>query len=175
MLCKANVGIGYQGHLDPSKNTLTLTEAMQLLLSTVKRTSNSRWICQSCRGIKQATRISPKEYTSLSTASQELRKGGPARTRFAPSPTGYLHLGSLRTALFNYLVAKATGGQFLLRIEDTDQVTMNWSAGKHILTEEEKDNTRCRIKTLPRLGMGWYWMGWRSASIMNGGDYSDTL
>lgn len=47
---------------------------------------------------------------------------GPARTRFAPSPTGYLHLGSLRTALFNYLLAKRTGGQFLLRIEDTDQV-----------------------------------------------------
>jgi len=46
----------------------------------------------------------------------------PARTRFAPSPTGYLHLGSLRTALFNYLLAKRTGGQFLLRIEDTDQV-----------------------------------------------------
>ena len=45
----------------------------------------------------------------------------PARTRFAPSPTGYLHLGSLRTALFNYLLAKATGGQFILRIEDTDQ------------------------------------------------------
>jgi len=45
----------------------------------------------------------------------------PARTRFAPSPTGYLHLGSLRTALFNYLLAKKTGGQFLLRIEDTDQ------------------------------------------------------
>ncbi|KAK9423893.1 putative glutamate--tRNA ligase [Seiridium unicorne] len=45
----------------------------------------------------------------------------PARTRFAPSPTGYLHLGSLRTALYNYLLAKATGGQFLLRLEDTDQ------------------------------------------------------
>lgn len=45
----------------------------------------------------------------------------PARTRFAPSPTGYLHLGSLRTALFNYLLAQRTGGQFLLRIEDTDQ------------------------------------------------------
>jgi hypothetical protein len=46
----------------------------------------------------------------------------PARTRFAPSPTGYLHLGSLRTALYNYLLAKATGGQFLIRIEDTDRV-----------------------------------------------------
>ncbi|KAI1268602.1 hypothetical protein F5Y18DRAFT_235817 [Xylariaceae sp. FL1019] len=45
----------------------------------------------------------------------------PARTRFAPSPTGYVHIGSLRTALFNYLLAKATGGQFLLRLEDTDQ------------------------------------------------------
>lgn len=45
-----------------------------------------------------------------------------ARTRFAPSPTGYLHIGGLRTALFSYLLAKRTGGQFLLRIEDTDQV-----------------------------------------------------
>lgn len=45
----------------------------------------------------------------------------PARTRFAPSPTGSLHLGSLRTALYNYLWAKRTGGQFLLRVEDTDQ------------------------------------------------------
>ena len=43
------------------------------------------------------------------------------RTRFAPSPTGYLHLGGARTALFNYLLAKQAGGQFLLRIEDTDQ------------------------------------------------------
>lgn len=45
----------------------------------------------------------------------------PARTRFAPSPTGHLHLGSLRTALFNYLLARKTGGQFILRIEDTDR------------------------------------------------------
>ena len=43
------------------------------------------------------------------------------RTRFAPSPTGYLHVGGLRTALYAYLVAKQTGGQFLLRIEDTDR------------------------------------------------------
>lgn len=45
----------------------------------------------------------------------------PARVRFAPSPTGYLHLGGLRTALFDWLYARHTGGQFILRIEDTDQ------------------------------------------------------
>ena len=43
------------------------------------------------------------------------------RVRFAPSPTGYLHIGSARTALFNYLYARHTGGKFLLRVEDTDQ------------------------------------------------------
>lgn len=43
------------------------------------------------------------------------------RTRFAPSPTGYLHIGSLRTALFSYLLAKKNGGVFFLRIEDTDR------------------------------------------------------
>ena len=42
------------------------------------------------------------------------------RTRFAPSPTGYLHIGGVRTALFNYLFAKQAGGQFILRIDDTD-------------------------------------------------------
>lgn len=43
------------------------------------------------------------------------------RTRFAPSPTGYMHIGNLRTALYAYLLAKANGGKFILRIEDTDQ------------------------------------------------------
>lgn len=42
--------------------------------------------------------------------------------RFAPSPTGALHLGGLRTALYNYLYAKKTGGKWILRIEDTDRV-----------------------------------------------------
>src|SRR5579863_8937337 len=44
------------------------------------------------------------------------------RVRFAPSPTGYLHIGGVRTALFNWLWARKTGGTFILRIEDTDQV-----------------------------------------------------
>lgn len=43
------------------------------------------------------------------------------RTRFAPSPTGFMHVGNLRTALFEYLIAKSNGGDFILRIEDTDQ------------------------------------------------------
>jgi len=43
------------------------------------------------------------------------------RTRFAPSPTGYMHIGNLRTALFTYIIAKKNGGDFILRIEDTDQ------------------------------------------------------
>ena len=71
------------------------------------------------------------------------------RTRFAPSPTGYMHIGNLRTALYEYLIAKASGGDFLLRIEDTDQkryvegatdiiyntlkmVGMNWDEGPDI-------------------------------------------
>ncbi len=71
------------------------------------------------------------------------------RTRFAPSPTGYMHIGNLRTALYEYLIAKSQGGDFLLRIEDTDQkryvegatdiiyntlktVGMNWDEGPDI-------------------------------------------
>src|SRR5437899_3233970 len=45
---------------------------------------------------------------------------GPVRTRFAPSPTGYLHIGGVRTALFNWLLARRHGGAFILRMDDTD-------------------------------------------------------
>ena len=46
---------------------------------------------------------------------------GEVRTRFAPSPTGYMHVGNLRTALYTWLIARHDGGKFILRIEDTDQ------------------------------------------------------
>ena len=46
---------------------------------------------------------------------------GEVRTRFAPSPTGYMHVGNLRTALYTYLIARKNGGKFILRIEDTDR------------------------------------------------------
>ena len=56
------------------------------------------------------------------------------RVRFAPSPTGYLHIGGLRTALYNYLVARRSGGAFLLRIEDTDQERFVPDAEEDILS-----------------------------------------
>jgi glutamyl-tRNA synthetase len=67
----------------------------------------------------------------------------PVRVRFAPSPTGLTHLGSARTALFNYLIAKQTGGQFIFRIEDTDQ--------KRFDPEAESDLTQ----SLRWLGIEW--------------------
>ena len=55
------------------------------------------------------------------------------RARFAPSPTGLLHIGSARTALFNYLFARHHGGEFLLRIEDTDRQRSTEAATQVIL------------------------------------------
>lgn len=100
---------------------------------------NTTWTCATC--VAKASRIGrlafsrrnapfqPHSRKLTSTAKQSTiavaRDGKlpdyPARTRFAPSPTGYMHIGGLRTALFSYLLAKRTGGQFILRIEDTDQ------------------------------------------------------
>lgn len=65
------------------------------------------------------------------------------RTRFAPSPTGYMHIGNLRTALYEYLIAKSQGGDFLLRIEDTDQKRFVEGAEEII------------YNTLKRVGMNW--------------------
>ena len=57
------------------------------------------------------------------------------RVRFAPSPTGYLHVGGARTAIYNYFFAKATGGTFYLRIEDTDRKRYNEEALKDLLRD----------------------------------------
>lgn len=66
-----------------------------------------------------------------------------ARTRFAPSPTGYMHIGNLRTALYEYLIAKSSGGSFILRIEDTDQKRYVEGA------------TEIIYNTLKTVGMNW--------------------
>src|SRR3989338_6276183 len=55
------------------------------------------------------------------------------RTRFAPSPTGILHVGGLRTALYNYLFARQNGGQFILRVEDTDRTRIVEGAEENII------------------------------------------
>lgn len=59
----------------------------------------------------------------------------PVRVRFAPSPTGYLHVGGARTALYNYLFAKHFGGQFILRIEDTDQARSTEASLKMVIED----------------------------------------
>ncbi len=61
----------------------------------------------------------------------------PVRTRFAPSPTGYLHVGGVRTALFAWLLARQNKGQFILRLEDTDKVREVEGSGQHIMDSLE--------------------------------------
>ena len=65
------------------------------------------------------------------------------RTRFAPSPTGYMHVGNLRTALYTWLIARSSGGRFILRIEDTDQGRLVEDAAEVI------------YKTLKQCGLNW--------------------
>jgi glutamyl-tRNA synthetase len=67
---------------------------------------------------------------------------GEVRTRFAPSPTGYMHVGNLRTALYTYLIARSQGGKFILRIEDTDQKRLVGDAVQVIYDTL----TRCGLK-----------------------------
>src|ERR671913_595169 len=64
-------------------------------------------------------------------------------TRFAPSPTGFLHVGGARTALFNWLLARHHGGRYLLRIEDTD------------LARSTEEATRQLLEDLRWLGLHW--------------------
>ena len=62
------------------------------------------------------------------------------KVRFAPSPTGYLHVGGLRTALYNYLYVKKVDGKLLLRIEDTDQNRKVENATENLLLTLKKLN-----------------------------------
>ena len=70
-------------------------------------------------------------------------KDGTVRTRFAPSPTGYLHIGGARTALFNWLFARHNDGKFILRIEDTDQL------------RSTKESTNAILEAMRWLGLDW--------------------
>ncbi|XP_026214874.1 probable glutamate--tRNA ligase, mitochondrial isoform X2 [Anabas testudineus] len=96
----------------------------------------SLWLrsCQRC-GLNNNTVVRMRFYCPRRTRSKlqlttggtrrcstvQVQVQGEVRVRFAPSPTGFLHLGGLRTALYNYIFAKKYGGSFILRLEDTDQ------------------------------------------------------
>lgn len=69
----------------------------------------------------------------LKSKRRDIQPKEPTVTRFAPSPTGLLHLGSLRTALYNFLLARNTGGKFLLRLEDTDRNRYHEDAERNII------------------------------------------
>jgi glutamyl-tRNA synthetase len=68
-----------------------------------------------------STAVTPRKSPSRPGSHRQPRIMHPVRTRFAPSPTGYMHIGGMRTALFNWLWARHCGGRFILRIDDTDQ------------------------------------------------------
>ena len=75
------------------------------------------------------------------------------RVRFAPSPTGYLHIGGARTALFNWLFARKNGGRLILRIEDTDRERL------------KEDSVNQILESLKWLGIDW------DEGPQKGGDY----
>jgi len=79
------------------------------------------------------------------------------RTRFAPSPTGYIHIGNIRAALFPWLLARQNNGTFILRIEDTDQARLVEGA------------TDLIIGTLQWLGIDW------NEGPIVGGDYGQYI
>src|SRR5262249_2193742 len=102
------------------------------------------------------------------------------RTRFAPSPTGYLHIGGVRTALFNWLFTRHHGGQFILRIDDNDQgrnvaealqpilnrlrwVGIQWAEGAEVrgpygpyYQAQKQDRYREAVQTLLDKGLAYY-------------------
>ena len=84
-----------------------------------------------------------KRFRSRSFSISAAAEDKAVRVRFAPSPTGNLHVGGARTALFNYLFARSKGGKFVLRIEDTD------------LERSTKESEDALLRDLSWLGLHW--------------------
>ncbi len=87
------------------------------------------------------TNAEPQSYNNAKIQGYTMTH--PIRTRFAPSPTGYLHIGGARTALFNWLFARHNGGEFVLRIEDTDQ------------QRSTEESTRAILDAMTWMGLNW--------------------
>lgn len=103
------------------------------------------------------------------------------RTRFAPSPTGDMHLGNARTAYFNWLIARCTGGDFILRIDDTDQArnndqstqvifdTLRWLGLDYDLSFRQSDRTAHYIATVD------YLLSKNKAKVVDGVTYLNNI
>ncbi len=146
-----------------------------MLSSIIVRSFRAQVVCSLCRSLSTTSKHFVVSNQRKTHSPNYKLPSNPARTRFAPSPTGYLHLGSLRTALFNYLVAKATGGQFILRIEDTDRVRVpcnlcfflpDWRTKKRTVPDAERrlyDDLRWAGLNWDE-GMGWSTIGVKTCS-----------
>ncbi|RUS23819.1 hypothetical protein BC938DRAFT_474579 [Jimgerdemannia flammicorona] len=111
--------------------------------------------------LRAATRSTPHIHSSIFARHHHphahIDPTGPVRVRFAPSPTGNLHLGGLRTALFNYLLAKKAGGTFILRIEDTDRTRFVEGATEKLISalswaglDFQEGELRCLMLSAPK-------------------------
>ncbi len=96
-----------------------------------------------------------------STNTPSTAAGTPVRTRFAPSPTGFLHVGGARTALFNWLFARKHGGQFVVRIEDTDQVRSTAESAAGILSDLQWLGLDWDLGPVPGAGKNEYFQSMR--------------
>lgn len=83
-----------------------------------------------CMVTGSGRRVVKRTFQMLSTEALS-----PVRVRFAPSPTGSLHIGGARTALFNWLLAKKSNGAFIVRIEDTDEARSSRESEESILSD----------------------------------------
>lgn len=118
-----------------------------------------------------ARELTPPEGVCYKSGLDEGHMSASMIVRFAPSPTGYLHLGSARTALFNWLCARHSGGRFLLRVEDTDKVRsdvkfldeiladMRWLGldwdGEPVFQSRRFDLYRQKAESLLRAGLAY--------------------
>lgn len=125
-------------HLDSGPLSTGKVEIMAISLSMV---SSSPWL--RVASLPDLRLVRRRTFFAISASSSPAAGGDEVRVRFAPSPTGNLHVGGARTALFNYLFARSKGGKFILRIEDTD------------LERSTKKSEEAVLNDLSWLGLDW--------------------
>ncbi len=114
---------------------VTLVQSL-FIMTTIFHLSHSfrpaRWM--SFRSLSSTTKR-PGKHLNMQEATSVVDTMEPVRVRFAPSPTGSLHVGGARTALFNWLLARKTNGTFIVRVEDTDEARSTRASEESILSD----------------------------------------